>query len=191
MQQPVIEEKIVREKTFKALIIGVVASVLGGIFLLYGTEYIVKPFLWLKSAILWSWNFLISSHSLPGWVLLIVFLFASLFIIFAVIYFLVKIDKNSESKHLLYTKDIMFGAIWRWKWMGNQISNIWCYCPYCDTMLVYDEHWGETYFRCENCNNSVIATFDCSKNRAIRRVAHQIDRKLRSGEFRKIITSNQ
>ena len=176
------------KKTFKLLMIGVFASVLAGIFLQY-KEYIFKPFLWFKPVIRWCWNFLISSHSLPGWVLLIVFLFAFLFIIVAVIYFLVNINKNPEPEYLSYMEDNMFGAIWRWQWIRNQISNIWCYCPRCGTTLVCDDHWGETCFRCENCNNSVITTLNGDKNQAIDRVGREIERRIKAGEYKRIITS--
>ncbi len=177
------------KETFKKLMIGVGSTVFGGIALLYGAEWIIKLFLWFQPFILWCWNFLISSHSLPGWVLLIVFLFSVLFIIVVVIYFLAKINKL---KYLSYVEDKMFGATWRWQWMDSEGMykepfNILCYCPNCDTKLVYHYSSGKTYFICEKCNTPVIIDPNITEHSLIDRVKREIERKVRA-KHKKITT---
>ena len=59
---------------------GVISAVLAGIILTIIVpairEHAVKFLTWLWFGVLWCWNALISSYSLPGWAWIIVFLFS-------------------------------------------------------------------------------------------------------------------
>lgn len=61
----------------------------------------------------------------------------------------------------LPTKGQVYGVMWRWRWTDNQISDLRCYCPRCESELVapYENRivWtvGELYndnrLVCEHC----------------------------------------
>ena len=168
---------------------GVIASIIGGIILLVildSKEYLVRFLSWLWFGALWCWEALISSYSLPGWVWIIVFLFVlvGVMAIFQALKSLV-----DKPEYMAYVEDWMFGAKWRWKWMGSQgISELWCFCPRCEAMLVYQEDWGsgKTDFICENCGRSTVATISGgNKDYALGAVKREIDRRIRTGEYKK------
>ena len=96
--------------------------------------------------------------------------------------------------YVLYVEDDIRGAKWRWGWIGNRLSNLWCYCPDCEAVLVYryDLIFEETHFLCENCRHSVVATIKGGdKDYALRAVEREIDRRIRTGEYKsKLNNSN-
>lgn len=101
------------------------------------------------------WHFIKVSHPTPGWVLLLLSTFCIVGLTF--IPRLLKLTNRRLS-----TKAQVYGLTWRWKWNGNQISDLWCYCPQCDSQLVapYEKQYmgiivGEVYndnrLVCEHC----------------------------------------
>ena len=173
------------KKTVKALKIGILSSVIGGfvLWLLLGIwrRYGNKSFSWFPSAIKWSWNWVISSHSLPGWGWLIFFLS----VVYGVINLLRVINKNSKPEYLSYREDTMFGIVWRWHWIKNRVSSLWGYCLFCNIRLIYYSHYQEsTVFKCEHCNNFVGYPFDGPISQAIGKIEREIERKINTGEYR-------
>ena len=171
---------------------GVISAVLAGFILTIIVpairEHAIKFLTWLWLGVLWCWNAFISSYSLPGWAWIIVFLFAIIGVI-TIFQALKPVDK-----HVAYIEDDMFGAKWRWGWIGNRLSNLWCYCPQCDAVLVYhyESILGKTLFLCENCGHSVVATIKGGdKDYALGAVEREIGRRIRTGEYkRKLNNSN-
>ena len=153
-------------------------------------EHSVSFLTWLWFGVLWCWKALISSYSLPGWAWIIVFLFAIIGVI-TILQALIPVEKP---EHVSYVEDDMFGAKWRWKWIENRLSNLWCYCPHCDATLVrqVDSILHETHFLCENCRHSVITTLrGRDKYFVLGVVEREIDRRIRTGEYkRKLNNSN-
>ncbi|QDF27518.1 hypothetical protein [Halarcobacter anaerophilus] len=91
-------------------------------------------------------------------------LWAQLSVLFTpfLIYFLIyQIRKNRCS----YKEDIIYDMKWKWEWSKDEIVNLQCFCPYCDTELYYDTtksnydnlDISKLDFICENCNK-VIAS---------------------------------
>ncbi|MFZ1036490.1 MAG: hypothetical protein WAU61_03575 [Smithella sp.] len=183
-----------RENSFISIRNGVIASVIAGIILLIipvFRGYVIKFILWLWSVLIWCWNALISSYSLPGWAWFILFILALVSIIN--IYSSIK-GKTEEPEFKKYVEDLIFGAKWRWKWVDNRISNLWCYCPHCEAILVYDDSScrsilldvNKTDFLCEHCGNIVVATIaGGNKSYAIGAVGREIDRRIRTGQYKK------
>ena len=186
------------ENSYVSIRNGTIASVLAGVILYFvpnARTYASSFFSWVWSGVMWVWEALIASYplSLPGWAWMVfcIFLLANL----AIIYFAVKgMFEASEPEFEVYIEDTIHGAVWRWDWVKNRISNIWCFCPRCDATLVYSDNsprWGymevqTTSFICENCNNSVIASIDGGKKSyAIGAVEREIGRRIRTGEFKK------
>jgi len=60
-----------------------------------------------------------------------------------VVFIVILLFKILEPKHKQYKRDIFEGMIWKWKYKGDEIVTLWCYCPTCQNMLSVDD---------ENCN---------------------------------------
>ena len=97
-------------------------------------------------------------------------------------------------KHLYYIEDVIYDLKWRWSWVDNQITNLWCFCPKCDAELVYDDsvcfnpalnHF--TDFNCENCRKRVGRVPGGNKDFTLGKISREIDRRIRTGEFRKAL----
>jgi hypothetical protein len=170
---------------------GVIATVLGGISLAILGE------LWppVKTVFMWSWmkvqafaGLFVEHYSVPGWTLTILGLLALITIVRIVIGLLA----NPAAPHTSYVEDILFGAKWRWSWSGGGISNLWCFCPACDSELVYDDSSArrfhayeepKTLFICEHCNRNVIGRIDGGdKKYALSAVEREIRRRVRTGQ---------
>ena len=154
-------------------------------------EYFVRFILWLWYGLLWCWEALVSSYSLPGWALFILFLFAiaGIAIFGVVVVHSIGQDPIHESWHTSYVKDTIYDVEWRWKWVGNSVSDLWCYCPHCDAILVYYDHrpfHERTDFICENCNHSIITSIPGgNKAYALEAVTREIDRRIRTGSAKR------
>jgi len=182
------------ENSVKSIRNGAIASVIAGIILLaipVLRGYVGSFFSWLWSGIIWCWEVLIVSYSLPGWAWLFIFILALVGVVN--IYLAVK-GESEEPEFKSYVEDFIHGVKWRWSWVGNQISNVWCFCPRCDATLVYDDSScrslysdvNKTDFICENCGHSVVASITGgNKDYATSAIRREIDRRIRTGEYKK------
>ena len=175
---------------------GIIVTVVGGL--------ILSAFLWLRGflleamsqawkGVIWVWSGLVSDYSVPGWTLLLVGIFALIALVGLAALFWVFRFQN-EPAHRNYTEDMLYGAKWRWSWDGNEISNLSCFCPVCDSQLVYSESFEKTIFICERCSpnradlpygsqSRVVATVQGGgKNYAVSAAAREILRRIRTGE---------
>jgi len=90
----------------------------------------------------------------PLWLQLLA-LFSPL-IIYIIIY---QIRKNRSS----YKEDIIYNMKWKWEWSKDEIVNLQCFCPNCDSELYYDStksnydnlESNKLDFICENCNKVI------------------------------------
>lgn len=182
------------ENSFKSIRNGAIASVIAGIILLAVPVlrgYVVSFLSWLWLGVVWCWKALIVSYSLPGWAWLLIFILALVGLIN--IYLALK-DESEEPEFTSYIEDFIYGAKWRWCWLGNQIYDVWCFCPLCDATLVYDDRScrsryydiKKTDFICENCGHNVVASITGGdKDYAVGAIRREIDRRIRTGEYRK------
>ena len=172
------------DKSIKnGVIISVISSVITGIILLVipvVRGYVVNVFSWLWSGIVWCWDVLVASYAIPGWAWLVILIFSLVGLVD--IYIAVK-GKSQEPEFKSYTEDFIHGVKWRWRWVGNWISDVWCYCPHCDATLVYDDFSdiNKTNFICENCGHSVVASITGGgKDYVIGAIKREIDRRIRT-----------
>lgn len=181
------------ENSFKSIRNGAIASVIAGVILLaipVLRGYVVSFLSWFWSGVVWCWDALVTSYSLPGWVWLLIFILA--FVGLVNIYLSLK-GESEEPEFKSYIEDLIHGAKWRWSWVGNQVSNVWCFCPRCDATLVYDDSscrrfsdTNKTDFICENCGHSVVASITGgNKDYATGAIRREIDRRVRTGEYKK------
>ena len=170
-------------------------SVIAGVIIFAITTVLIKYvpsfFSWLGPEIIWYWEALIASYSLPGWVWVVTFIFALIGI--TTIHLYVR-SQNEQPEFKTYIEDVIDGAKWRWSWENENISNkLWCYCPHCDAQLIpsveVDISFPETnkiVFKCEKCMDSVKASVRGEDtNSAIARIRSEIYRRVRTGEYRK------
>ena len=182
------------ESSFKSIRNGAIASVIAGIILLVVPVlrgYVVSFLSWLWSGLVWCWEALAASYSLPGWAWL---LFSILAFVGLINIYLALKGESEEPEFKSYIEDFIHGAKWRWSWVGNQISNVWCFCPRCDATLVYDDRScrslysdvNKTDFICENCGHSVVTSITGgNKDYAISAIRREIERRVRTGEYKK------
>ncbi len=172
---------------------GIIASVIAGVILMLISpvkSYVWDFLQWISSGILWLWGALWAKHAFPGWMLVIVACLA----LVGIITLIISLHKVFTKKDFhSFTEGRLYGAVWRWKWASDRISNLWCFCPRCDATLVYDdsscrnlmENTNRTDFICENCGNSVIASITGGRMAyALGVVEREIYRKIRTGEFK-------
>ena len=156
-------------------LLGALASIYSVIFQPSLIRQILNSFGWIWSGLHWIWNAILASYSMPGWILIILFLFAFVGVI--KIYLAFRFHKKSKEEYKSYTGgksereyksyivDIIYGVKWRWSWKGNEmeISDILCFCLICDAQLVlmnsfdseYDFIPSGTDIICEHCGNQV------------------------------------
>lgn len=170
---------------------GVIATVLGGVALAILGE------LWppVKTACVWIWlkiqafaSLFGESYSTPGWALFILGILALITVVRGII----GLSVNATPPYTTYVEDGLFGARWRWSWSGESISNLWCFCPTCDSELVYDDssarHFHayeepKTLFICEHCNRNVKGRVNGGdKDYALSAVRRKIRRRIRTDE---------
>ncbi len=167
---------------------GVIATVVGGVFL-----WILGAF-WasIKPVISWFWEkaqafagLFGDTYSAPGWALAILGLLALVTVIRAV----VALRSNYAAPHLSYIEDTLFGIKWRWSWEGGDISNLWCFCPACDSELVYDDRVRSpegppVLFICERCNRTVVGRVEGNSiDYALDAVRREIRRRVRTEQY--------
>lgn len=87
------------ENSLKSIRNGAIASVIAGIILLtipVLRGYVVSFIAWLWSGLVWIWEALLESYSLPGWLWLLVFIFATIGVVN--IYIAIKGEKEELGK---------------------------------------------------------------------------------------------
>ena len=190
----------------QGFVVGTVASVLGGLILyaiLRSDDLFTQVGSWAWSGVSWIWTTLQSSHSVPAWAILVVGLLAllGLAIVLLVIGALImnrsKGSNENPPPFRRYTEDVLDGLRWRWRWIGNRIDDLWCYCLVCDAQLVYREDILDGMdLICENCpadgsllsrigsqskRGRVVATMEGDKNYLVASAAREITRRIRTG----------
>jgi len=164
---------------------GTIATVTGGI-LLAALSSVWPP---LKSALVWCWaivklfsSYLTGSYLVPGWVLVLISLLALVTLVTLAVELL---RSKAIAPHAGYVEDNFYGATWRWTWSNSDIEGLWCFCPRCDSELVYnDMDYARTNFLCEHCNNKVVSSVGGGdRGYALDSVKRQIRRKIRTNQF--------
>lgn len=173
---------------------GVIATVVGSIAMAALGELwppAKRAAFWLWDQAVWVTSFFTDSYSIKGWFLALILLLALITAIRVLVGLIPQQALASDS----YVEDHLYGAKWRWSWIAGQVSNLWCFCPGCDSELVYDDsscryiyaHYNEpqrTDFVCEHCNGQIVATVrGGDKAYALSAVQREIRRKVRTKEY--------
>lgn len=174
---------------------GVISTVLGTIAVGALAEVLppVKTVLvWCLSQLYWFLGLFTADYRTPGWLLLILVLLGLITCVRGV-GFLWQGAVGDLRELQAYTMDNLYGAKWRWQWRGEDIQNLWCFCPSCDSELVYDDSScrdvlrisePRTNFICEHCGHVHIASIKGgNKAYALSAVQREIRRKIRTGQI--------
>ena len=116
----------------------------------------------IELGITWTYESLLTSYEFPLWLFLVI----SILALVTVIRFFLNFPNNSKPEYITYIEDFIYGTKWRWKWIKDEISDIQCYCPKCDAILIYDDRSSHTKytdvsktdFICQNCNSQIITS---------------------------------
>ena len=184
---------------------GIVVAVIGGTIvavvdaailpvILNWPSLVAKTASWAWTGVSWAAGMLVSSHPMPGWTIVGMGLLALLGLI--VLGNMLKRNPQTTSAppFLKYTEDIIDGAKWRWRWSGNKIANLCCFCPSCDAQLVYADSFDSTHFICERCpsdgtfspyggrGRTVATVMGGGRQYAVGATEREILRRIRTGE---------
>jgi hypothetical protein len=166
----------------------VIATVIGGLIVALLLWFVPGAWAWIKSALAWLYGLLVSTVIIPMW-LLVVMILAILPTVLIIVLAVLPSSKQAEGPRWTdYTEDSFDGITWRWQYAGNSLINLWCFCPYDDTVLVYsfDEILGKISLHCETCQTK-FGPFVGDKDYMLARIERQIGRKVRSGEWEKMV----
>ena len=175
--------KHIRNAVIASVIAGIILTMIPSLrsVLIAGLEY-----MWI--GVVWCWQSIFSTYATPVWILLILValaLFGAASLASAIW------PKRTPKEYETYVEDRFYGAIWRWRWHGSQICDLWCFCHDCDATLVYDdsscriimsdEH--ATKFICENCQRQIAQVEGGDKDYALSALRREIDRRIRTNEY--------
>ena len=151
---------------------------------LYATTFIPGLYHWLLHVLAAVGRFLGKPVIIARWIFFLVCLFCipTLYRIFWPLFRRSPRGPNFTE----YQTDRFFGLIWRWDYsFHSSPQNLWCFCPHCDTQLIYseDRYPDHVWFTCDHCKLQ-LHEVSGSKNYALSQVYRQIDRKLRNGEWK-------
>jgi hypothetical protein len=123
-------------------------------------------------------------------------LIISVLALITIIKILLLFTKSTKAEYTKYVEDSIYNAKWRWKWTKDEIINIECYCPKCDSLLVYDDsschtkytELVKTDFICENCKSQIVTSIHGgNKKYAMNTIKREIQRRIRTEEYKTAI----
>jgi hypothetical protein len=151
----------------------------------------------------WSWTFhaigravsLVFTWRIPFWlIILLIALAIFLFVLWR------KWEPRTfqEEEFYQYKQDRFFNAVWRWSYDRTALpTDAASFCPNCDMQLVFHESHGaylaagltNTLLICERCNQQ-IADVEGDYDHLERRVLREIERMVRTGEYKRVLANN-
>ncbi len=160
----------------------ILAAILGA------ASFIPGAFKWILEIAADFYAHLRATSGLPNWS----FYALALMSIHNVVYWIAHITKQRGPSVGAYKCDNFLGIKWRWSYFSGQITNLWAYCPQCDTMLVYEEVGSlydpdrKTLLYCETCGCNRL-DHQGDEDYLVQKIRRQIDRKIRTGEWADVV----
>ena len=172
-------------KISKKIWLTIISTVIGGILLDLLTPLNIPGIIW--KAITWFMYFFLIKIHLPVWSIILLMLT----IPFLIGLFILLFRNNSVGNYL---SDTFFGVLWNWRYIGGKIydEKIIARCPHCKTILKPVQGEETSYpFRdittlvCTHCEFHKKFDFDFHELR--NRIKKEIDRKIITEEYKKIV----
>ena len=164
----------------------VIALISGGLWAVFNVPGILP---WLNEAYLQIRNNLFKTYTLPNWGLYLLLLC----VFYVAVSLIVLFVRPQQPKVTSYKQDTFLDVIWRWSYQRKRPVDPWCFCPDCNTELVYTYTGSradqETELFCETCNITKLR-HDGDKNYLINRVIRLIERSIRTGEWKTEMRNN-
>lgn len=161
----------------------IILSVISGILIDWLTPVNIPGAIW--KAITWFMHFFLLKMSLPVWGIILLMLT----IPFLIGLFILLFHSNSVENYL---SDTFFEVLWEWCYIRGKIydEKIIARCPHCKTILKIVQEpeppFGYiTNLECTHCGFHKKFTFNSHELRD--RVTKEIDRKITTGEYKKIV----
>ena len=154
-------------------------------------SFVLGAFKWVMEVAIDFRNHIFEVSVLPNWILYPLAVMS----ISTIIYWASVATKQKYPKISAYKQDSFLGLKWRWSYISGSPVNAWAYCPDCDTMLVYSESgsyydsYKKTVLTCETCCQ-VLLNHEGDRNYLVEKIHRQIDRKIRNGDWERIVESN-
>ncbi|MBL0703506.1 MAG: hypothetical protein JJV95_05940 [Sulfurospirillum sp.] len=79
------------------------------------------------------------------------------------IFLLLVLARVFKPRWKFYRTDTFHNMTWKWRYKGDKVIDLWCYCPTCESMLIVDDdnsratsNLGDkaTFFICHKCGDS-------------------------------------
>ena len=162
-----------------------VAAIIGAVSLIPGA------FKWAMETATLFWGHLFGVSSLPNWILYLLALMS----LNTIIYWAALVFKPKGPNISAYKYDTFLDLKWRWSYLSGSPINAWAFCPHCDTMLVHSQDGNfydsnrKTVLTCETCNQDMLR-HEGDKDYLVEKIHRQIDRKIRNGDWERIVESN-
>ncbi|HEY1122278.1 MAG TPA: hypothetical protein VGE67_11790 [Haloferula sp.] len=177
------------EKTGKTILVGVITGVLSTLAIsLLPTSPRDAIFNSIKGGAVAAWNWTTADVAIDRWFLILLILLAAALLVILAVEFVLAKRRPSKND---YTADRLNGVEWRWSYKNGGPTDVWCYCPTCSQILVYQHQFNytdiSTTFTCENCSTQWLHQ-PGKKEEAVNRVMRQILRKLDTGEWLQVVS---
>ena len=146
---------------------------------------------WVAEVAAAFWSHLLGTSGFPNWSLYLLALMS----IHTLVYWAARATKPKGPNVASYNHDTFLGLKWRWSYIAGQPANAWAFCPHCDTMLVYSEVGRffdpdrKTVLTCETCGRDMLQ-HEGDRDYLVQKIHRQIDRKIRSGEWERVVENN-
>ena len=170
----------VKHPVRNGIIIGVSVMAIG-----YGATLIPGFWHWVAGTIASFWVYTWGTVTVGRWLLFLLSV-GCVPVVIALFRWLARFRGPSYKD---YREDKFFGVVWRWHYSFGEPAGLWCYCPHCDTALVYTDAYqpNRVWFTCELCGQRQHEVTGGDKDYALSRIYRQIDRKLRNKEWLKLV----
>jgi ribosomal protein S27E len=143
---------------------------------------------WFTDLLGSAWEHLTSPATVPTWSLYVLYTVGAAALLVVALIVRESFKKTGPS-FTDYEEDRFFGVVWRWGYAHGRPTGTWAFCPSCDTVLVYSYRYDyghqKTTLHCETCNHD-LATESGDKDDIVAKVHRQIDRKIRTGEWKNL-----
>ena len=180
-----------KQRSSSKIFVEVVAAVIAAWVIYLCRSWIPVLWKWLGNLFAGAWRFLWSSHPING-CLLVLFVACSLVVFLQLLraFLSRKPSAPPGSNEYEYRKDSFFGVTWRWEYGQHGVFNVVPFCPMCDMQIRPSldyvgsfEH--RTGYNCDNCGHQT--SVDGQHEYIEDQVTRQIHRKLRSGEWKRVV----
>lgn len=161
------------------------AGAAGGALLLWMLDWFAPAWSLATGTLRSIWVHLTAQSLWPNWSAYVLSLTAAISIsCLAFRYWL-----SSKRNRKRFQQLSFLGAVWRWRDISSLEYTLRPYCPQCDTALVFNEYtdeagWRYTRWYCQACK-AVRVEEEGYRIDLDGRVAREIDRLLRSGQWRR------